>query len=134
MSTVRVEMGRHRSIRLHSTFTADVPVEMLTDATYFDEFGNPTSAFDQWMCDNGDESGVVRGDDGRGDDLDYEVETIDGEDAHDFINRLGMVQCPNCGEWVEPDEMKRWPNLTPPVTMCDSCEHDARRSGWEPGQ
>ncbi|AWN04707.1 hypothetical protein HOT29_gp089 [Microbacterium phage Squash] len=27
-----------------------------------------------------------------------------------------------------------WPKLAEPVQMCDSCTHNARRSGWEPGQ
>lgn len=27
-----------------------------------------------------------------------------------------------------------WPELKKPVRLCDSCVHDARRSGWEPGQ
>lgn len=27
-----------------------------------------------------------------------------------------------------------WPKLIEPVQMCDSCTHNARRSGWEPGQ
>lgn len=45
----------------------------------------------------------------------------------------GRVQCPNCDEYVAPDEINTWPGATAPVTLCDSCEHDARRSGWEPG-
>jgi len=43
----------------------------------------------------------------------------------------GLVECPNCGERV--DELNHWPKLNPPVSMCDSCVHNARRSGWEPG-
>lgn len=46
----------------------------------------------------------------------------------------GLVTCPNCGERVEESEMNHWPNLAEPISMCDSCEHDARRSGWEPGR
>lgn len=42
--------------------------------------------------------------------------------------------CPNCGERVPKGEMNHWPGLKPPVSMCNSCEHNARRSGWEPGQ
>lgn len=52
--------------------------------------------------------------------------TCDAED--------GRVECPNCGEYVKPSEMNHWPKLAEPVSMCDSCEHNARRSGWEPGQ
>lgn len=48
--------------------------------------------------------------------------------------QTGEVQCPNCDEYVDPDEMNHWPNLVEPVSMCNSCEHNARRSGWEPGQ
>lgn len=45
----------------------------------------------------------------------------------------GLERCPNCGEYVDPDDMSHWPNLREPVSMCSSCEHNARRSGWEPG-
>lgn len=33
-----------------------------------------------------------------------------------------------------PIELNCWPNLKEPVTLCPSCTHNARRSGWEPGQ
>jgi len=46
----------------------------------------------------------------------------------------GLVECPNCSEFVEPDDMRHWPLLAEPVSMCGSCEHNARRSGWEPGR
>lgn len=47
----------------------------------------------------------------------------------------GLVECPNgCGERVEEDDIEHWPNLKEPVSMCSSCVHNARRSGWEPGQ
>lgn len=46
----------------------------------------------------------------------------------------GQVECPNCGERVDPSEMNHWPLLAEPISMCDSCVHNARRSGWEPGQ
>ncbi|QUE25382.1 hypothetical protein SEA_FIZZLES_88 [Microbacterium phage Fizzles] len=49
-------------------------------------------------------------------------------------DRSGEVRCPNCGEYVRPTQMNHWPKLNPPVSMCDSCEHNARRSGWEPGR
>lgn len=50
---IKVEMSRHFTERRHSTWTARVPVEMLSDPTYFNASGIPTSSFDQWMCDNG---------------------------------------------------------------------------------
>lgn len=46
----------------------------------------------------------------------------------------GNIECPNCGERVAVNAMNYWPDLKEPVSMCDSCEHNARRSGWEPGQ
>jgi hypothetical protein len=46
----------------------------------------------------------------------------------------GMVDCPNCGDRVDEGQMNYWPDLDPPVSMCDPCEHNARRSGWEPGR
>ncbi|MEV5068908.1 hypothetical protein MRBLMI12_000464 [Microbacterium sp. LMI12-1-1.1] len=39
-------------------------------------------------------------------------------------------QCDQCDE----EATNHWPNLKKPVQLCDACEHDARRSGWEPGQ
>lgn len=45
---------------------------------------------------------------------------------------LPSKQCPECGEWF--DQLNEYPKLNPPVSLCDSCEHNARRSGWEPGQ
>lgn len=46
----------------------------------------------------------------------------------EFFDDL-LVECPNCGQRV--DELD-YPDK--PYAMCDGCEHDARRSGWEPGQ
>lgn len=39
-------------------------------------------------------------------------------------------QCDEC----EEEATNFWPELKKPVQLCDSCEHNARRSGWEPGQ
>lgn len=39
-------------------------------------------------------------------------------------------KCDECDEEAEVF----WPKLVTPVQMCRSCEHNARRSGWEPGQ
>lgn len=39
----------------------------------------------------------------------------------------------SCDECDEPATIF-WPKLTDPVQLCDSCTHNARRSGWEPGQ
>lgn len=46
----------------------------------------------------------------------------------------GLVECPNCDQYVDPGELETYPAQNGPVTMCRSCVHDARRSGWEPGQ
>lgn len=46
------------------------------------------------------------------------------------VKEIEVPECDECDEqatWF-------WPNLTEPVQMCDSCTHNARRSGWEPGQ
>ena len=83
---IKVEMSRRFTERRHSTWTAHVPVEMLSDPTYFDASGIPTSSFDQWMCDNGVESNVDYSSDGRMDgDLNYEVEEIGGDDPWEWF-------------------------------------------------
>lgn len=43
------------------------------------------------------------------------------------------AEVPECDE-CEEEATNFWPNLREPVQLCDSCEHNARRSGWEPGQ
>lgn len=40
---------------------------------------------------------------------------------------------PRCQECPEPATYS-WERLAVPVHLCDSCYHDAVRSGWEPGQ
>lgn len=100
--TVEVRMSRHRTLRRHSTWRADVPVEMLTDPTYIDPFGEATSAFDQWMCDNGDESAVQFSDDERTEDLGWEVEVIDDKPADRWIanafERATQHRVVRCGD------------------------------------
>lgn len=44
--------------------------------------------------------------------------------------RLKANKCDECDEQAT----NHWPNLKEPVQMCDGCTHNARRSGWEPGQ
>lgn len=44
---------RHFDARVHQTFTAEVPDEVLANPLYFTPDGEPTMDFDQWMCDNG---------------------------------------------------------------------------------
>lgn len=51
-----------------------------------------------------------------------------------------MPKCDECdtregdGDHLgHPIELSRWPNLKRPVQLCPSCEHNARRAGWEPG-
>ena len=34
----------------------------------------------------------------------------------------------------EEESTNFWPELKKPVQLCEGCEHDAYRSGWEPGQ
>lgn len=67
-----------------------------------------------------------------------DVELGYGEDedlCHDcHMKAEGYVECPNCNGWRRAYEMNHWPELKEPVSMCDSCEHNARRSGWEPGR
>lgn len=50
----KVTHTRHYNARVHETWFARVPEHMLTDPTWFDEDGNPTADFDQWVCDNGE--------------------------------------------------------------------------------
>lgn len=66
---------------------------------------------------------------------DEAVQTLSSRDWCDGCEEEvdGLERCPNCGEYVDPDDMSHWPNLREPVSMCSSCEHNARRSGWEPG-
>ncbi|MFJ6532499.1 hypothetical protein [Microbacterium sp. NPDC091662] len=63
------------------------------------------------------------------------VQTLSSRDMCDGCEAEvdGLERCPNCGEFVEPSDMSHWPNLREPVSMCSSCVHNARRSGWEPG-
>jgi hypothetical protein len=91
--TVEVQMARHITERRHSTFTAQVPVEMLTDPRYFDQTHEAaTGAFDQWMCDNGTESDVEYGEDGRGDDLYFEVDGIAGGNPDAWFDARAVEQ------------------------------------------
>lgn len=41
----------------------------------------------------------------------------------------GYLRCPNCDERV-PEEEMNYRGM--PFEMCDSCVHNAKRSGWEP--
>lgn len=85
--THRVVMERHRDERRHSTFTADVPLGILTDPVYFDEWGEATTAFDQWMCDNGHESGVEH----------TEPDDHDDEDLFFEAAIVGTMKCSTAG-------------------------------------
>jgi hypothetical protein len=60
-------------------------------------------------------------------------------DLEEFARRVWEAVFPSPPEWDPCDECEEpatqdWPMLTPPVRLCDSCAHDAFRSGWEPGQ
>jgi hypothetical protein len=76
----RVVMERHLTHRRHSTWTADVPLELVVDAHYFDAEGNATPDFDLWMQEHGEESDIDYTADGNPDveDLSFEVIRIDG--------------------------------------------------------
>ncbi|MDF2990275.1 MAG: hypothetical protein K0S37_789 [Microbacterium sp.] len=67
---------------------------------------------------------------------DEEVATLSSDNLCDGCVEwfATTTECPNCDERVPHNEMNHWPDLKEPVSMCDSCEHNARRSGWEPGQ
>lgn len=71
-ATTKVRFARHRDVRHHSTWDADVPAEMFDDPKYFDADGRPTSQFDQWVCDNG-RSIDVDLEEPEDDRLDYEI-------------------------------------------------------------
>lgn len=40
---------------------------------------------------------------------------------------------PKCNE-CDQTATQHWPNINPPVQLCENCYHDAYRSGWEPGK
>lgn len=71
-----------------------------------------------------DESKLFMGD---RDDVNVWEETVwaPGEYAKHKAN-----ECDQCDDQA----VNFWPNLKEPVQMCESCTHNARRSGWEPGQ
>lgn len=47
------------------------------------------------------------------------------------LNRLNAAkECDECHEAAT----EFYPNLKKSVQLCDSCAHNARRSGWEPGR
>lgn len=72
----------------------------------------------------------------EGDSNDAEIDAA-GELIDTLLHILGAKtseeEIPQCDECDEPATVF-WPNLAPPVQMCESCAHDAFRSGWEPGQ
>lgn len=55
--TKRTSMMVFRDVRRRSIITADVPLGILRNSTYF-EGGDPTDKFVYWMEENGEESGV----------------------------------------------------------------------------
>ena len=100
---VEVVMERHLTHRRHSTWVAHVPTSMLTDTTYFTEFGEPTPAFDQWMCDNGEETQIEYSEDGNPDveDLNYELVTdiVAMRDPAHLIAHEEYAAWANGGDW-----------------------------------
>lgn len=57
-----------------------------------------------------------------------DVEVPDAGDEHHTC--AAAYRCDECSG----EATNFYPNLTEPVQLCDSCDHNARRSGWEPGQ
>ena len=53
------------------------------------------------------------------------------EDA--LEEHIAELEGPTCDECDERTDLTTWAHLRHPVTLCPACEHDARRSGWEPG-
>lgn len=49
-----VKHFRHYNARVHETWSVRVPEELLTNPTYFDDKGNSTPAFDEWVTDSGE--------------------------------------------------------------------------------
>lgn len=56
-------------------------------------------------------------------------EEFGGPLLDDIERKFWAPKCDECDESAE----NFWPQLTPPVQLCASCTHDAKRSGWEPG-
>lgn len=89
--TTVVAMARHLNLREHSTWVADVPLTMLHDPRYFDEDGDPTADFDQWMCDNGEQEEVESSPCDE-DELFYEIASVDDYDDQPDMASSGSRQ------------------------------------------
>ncbi|WP_217181585.1 hypothetical protein [Streptomyces sp. AC495_CC817] len=46
------------------------------------------------------------------------------------VHEVEVEECDECDD----EATNFWPELKEPVQLCASCTHNARRSGWEPGQ
>lgn len=49
-----VTLSRYRNVRIHERIQVEIDDTMLDEGNYFDENGAPSSAFDQFACDNGE--------------------------------------------------------------------------------
>lgn len=54
-----------------------------------------------------------------------------GPMLHDIEKKFLVNPDTKCDECDE-SAVNFWPDLMPPVQLCASCTHNARRSGWEP--
>lgn len=72
----------------------------------------------------------------EGDSNDEEIQALQElvDELLDFagitVHDVEVEECDEC----DNEATNFWLELKKPVQMCDSCEHNARRSGWEPGQ
>jgi Zn ribbon nucleic-acid-binding protein len=67
------------------------------------------------------------------DDLDREGPAFCRTVLTDDGTHIAFLDPPACDECGATEDLTIWSELSSPVTLCPSCEHDARRSGWEPG-
>lgn len=56
-----------------------------------------------------------------------------GEQWRERVAEQREIESGRCDECDQP-ATQFWPELKRPVQLCDGCAHDARRSGWSPGQ
>lgn len=46
-----------------------------------------------------------------------------------YMRANDYVECPQCDQWVQVNEVETYQTPNGPVRMCSGCHHDARRSG-----
>ena len=83
-----------------------------------------TEAYNTWQSSKEEDS--------SDDEIDAAYDLI--EQLLDFASiKVDSEEVEVCDECDEEAEIF-WPKLVEPVQLCSSCAHNARRSGWEPGQ